>query len=64
MTGVQTLCSSDLAAFISADEYSVMVGGFLVNISGGKEKARHIFINAAGGCEVVPRCAVVGAAGW
>jgi hypothetical protein len=41
-----------------------MVGGFLVNISGGKEKARHIFINAAGGCEVVPRYAVVGAAGW
>ena len=41
-----------------------MVGGFLVNIPGGKEKARHIFINAAGGCEVVPRYAVVGAAGW
>jgi len=40
-----------------------MVGGFLVNIAGGKEKARHIFINAAGGCEVVPRYAVVGAAG-
>ena len=40
-----------------------MVGGFLVNIPGGKEKARHIFINAAGGCEVVPRCSVVGAAG-
>ena len=54
---------SRYAAFISADEYCVMVGGFLVNIAGGKEKARHIFINAAGGCEVVPRCAVVGAAG-
>src|SRR5699024_5800138 len=54
---------SRYAAFISADEYGVMVGGFLVNIPGGKEKARHIFINAAGGCEVVPRCAGVGAAG-
>ena len=52
------------AAFISADKYGVMVGGFLVNIPGGKEKARHIFINAAGCCEVVPRYAVVGAAGW
>ena len=27
-------------------EYGVVVGGFLVNIPGGKEKARHIFINA------------------
>jgi len=54
---------SRYAAFISADEYGVVVGGFLVNIPGGKEKARHIFINAAGGCEVVPRCSVVGAAG-
>ena len=44
-------------------EYGVVVGGFLVNISGGKEKARHIFINAAGCCEIVPRCSVVGAAG-
>ena len=44
-------------------EYGVMVGGFLVNIPGGKEKARHIFINATGGCEVVPRYAVVGIAG-
>ena len=43
-------------------EYGVVVGGFLVNISGGKEKARHIFINAAGCCEIVPRCSVVGAA--
>ena len=40
-----------------------MVGGFLVNIPGGKEKARHIFVNAAGGCEVVPRCSVVGVPG-
>ena len=40
-------------------EYGVMVGGFLVNIPGGKEKARHIFINAAGCCEVVPRCSIV-----
>ena len=55
---------SRYAAFISADKYGVMVGGFLVNIPGGKEKARHIFINAAGCCEVVPRYAVVGAAGW
>ena len=55
---------SRYAAFISADEYGVMVGGFLVNVPGGKEKARHIFINAAGCCEVVPRYAVVGAAGW
>ena len=39
---------SRYAAFISADEYGIMVGGFLVNIPGGKEKARHIFINAAG----------------
>jgi len=44
-------------------EYGVMVGGFLVNIPGGKEKARHIFINAANGCEVVPHYAVVGIAG-
>ena len=45
-------------------KYGVMAGGFLVNIPGGKEKARHIFINATGGCEVVPRYAVVGIAGW
>ena len=54
---------SRYAAFISADEYGVVVGGFLVNIPAGKEKARHIFINAAGCCEVVPRYAVVGATG-
>ena len=35
-------------AFISADEYGVVMGGFLVNIAAGNEKARHIFINAAG----------------
>ena len=46
---------SRYAAFISADEYGVVVGGFLVNIAAGNEKARHIFINAAGCCEVVPR---------
>ena len=51
------------SVLVPSYEYGVMVGGFLVNIPGGKEKARHIFINAAGGCEVVPRCAVVGAAG-
>ena len=51
------------AAFVAPDKYGVVVGGFLVNISVGKEKARHIFINAAGSCEVVPRCSVVGAAG-
>ena len=55
---------SRYAAFISADEYGVMVGGFLVNVAIGKKKARHIFINAAGCCEVVPHYAVVGAAGW
>ena len=33
-------------------------------LGGVGEKARHIFVNAAGGCEVVPRCSVVGAAGW
>ena len=52
------------SVLVPSYEYGVMVGGFLVNISGGKEKARHIFINAAGCCEVVPRYAVVGAAGW
>ena len=52
------------SVLVPSYEYGVMVGGFLVNIPGGKEKARHIFINAAGGCEVVPRYAVVGAAGW
>jgi len=39
---------SRYAAFISADEYGVVMGGFLVNIAAGNEKARHIFINAAG----------------
>jgi len=51
------------SVFVPPHKYGVMVGGFLVNIPGGKEKARHIFINAAGCCEVVPRYAVVGAAG-
>ena len=51
------------SVLVPSYEYGVMVGGFLVNIPGGKEKARHIFINAAGCCEVVPRYAVVGAAG-
>ena len=51
------------SVLVSPYEYGVVVGGFLVNISGGKEKARHIFINAAGCCEIVPRCSVVGAAG-
>ena len=32
---------SRYAAFIFADKYGVMVGGFLVNIPGGKEKAHH-----------------------
>ena len=31
------------AAFISADEYGVVVGCVLVNIAAGKEKARHIY---------------------
>ena len=51
------------SVLVPSYEYGVMVGGFLVNIPGGKEKARHIFINAADGCEVVPRYAVVGIAG-
>ena len=36
------------SVLVPSYEYGVMVGGFLVNIPGGKEKARHIFINAAG----------------
>ena len=51
----------DVTGFFFAS--GVVVGCVLVNIAAGKEKARHIFINAAGGCEVVPRCSVVGAAG-
>jgi len=52
------------SVLVPPHKYGVVVGCILVNIAAGKEKARHIFINAAGGCEVVPRCAVVGAAGW
>ena len=35
-----------------------------LSLGGVGEKARHIFVNAAGGCEVVPRCSVVGVPGW
>src|SRR5699024_1118172 len=38
--------------------YGVVVGCVLVNIAAGKERGRHLFINAAGCCEVVPRYSV------
>ena len=50
---------SRYAVKVAPDEYGVVVAGFLVDVAAVKEKARHIFINAAGGGEVVPRCAVV-----
>ena len=37
------------SVLVPSYEYGVMVGGFLVNVAIGKKKARHIFINAAGG---------------
>ena len=52
------------SVLVPPHKYGVVVGCVLVNIAASKEKARHIFINAAGCCEVVPRYAVVGAAGW
>ena len=54
---------SRYSVLVPPHKYGVVVGCVLVNIAAGKEKARHIFINAAGGCKVVPRYAVVGAAG-
>ena len=52
------------SVLVPPHEYGVVVGCVLVNIAAGKEKARHIFINAAGCCEVVPRCSVVAVWGW
>ena len=51
------------SVLVPPHEYGVVVGCILVNIAAGKEKARHIFVNAAGGCKVVPRCSVFRAAG-
>src|SRR5699024_11169466 len=51
------------SVLVPPHKYGVVVGCVLVNIAAGKEKARHIFINAAGCCEVVSRYAVVWAAG-
>ncbi len=47
------------SVLVPPHKYGVVVGCVLVNIAAGKEKARHIFINAAGCCEVVPRCSIV-----
>ena len=47
------------SVLVPPHKYGVVVGCVLVNIAAGKEKARHIFINAAGCCEVVPRYSVV-----
>ena len=47
------------SVLVPPHKYGVVVGCVLVNIAAGKEKARHIIINAAGCCEVVPRYSVV-----